>query len=34
MSGIKSICVYCASGPGTIPAFMDAARVFGRILAG
>src|SRR5271166_5514082 len=25
MSGIKSICVYCASGPGTVPAFMDAA---------
>src|ERR1700726_1840671 len=33
MNGIKSICVYCASGPGTIPAFMDAARSFGRILA-
>src|ERR1700716_4037994 len=33
MSGIKSICVYCASGPGNIPAFMDAARSFGRILA-
>ena len=34
MSGIKSVCVYCASGPGTVPAFMDAARNFGRILAG
>jgi len=34
MSGIKSICVYCASGPGNVPAFMDAARSFGRILAG
>jgi uncharacterized protein (TIGR00730 family) len=33
MSGIKSICVYCASGPGNIPAFMDAARSFGRVLA-
>src|ERR1700726_5271888 len=33
MNGIKSICVYCASGPGTIPAFMDAARSFGAILA-
>jgi len=33
MSGIKSICVYCASGPGNVPAFMDAARSFGRILA-
>jgi uncharacterized protein (TIGR00730 family) len=33
MSGIKSICVYCASGPGTVPDFMDAATSFGRILA-
>ena len=33
MSAIKSICVYCASGPGNVPAFMDAARSFGRILA-
>src|SRR5229473_695474 len=33
MSGIKSICVYCASGPGNIPAFMDAAKGFGRVLA-
>jgi uncharacterized protein (TIGR00730 family) len=33
MSGLKSICVYCASGPGTVPAFMDAARSFGQILA-
>src|ERR1700730_12763026 len=33
MSGIKSICVYCASGPGNVPAFMDAAQSFGRILA-
>ncbi|HEY2226934.1 MAG TPA: TIGR00730 family Rossman fold protein [Xanthobacteraceae bacterium] len=30
---IKSICVYCGSGPGTNPAFMEAARRFGRILA-
>jgi uncharacterized protein (TIGR00730 family) len=30
---IKSICVYCGSGPGTNPAFMEAARQFGRILA-
>src|SRR5204862_7760420 len=34
MSTIKSICVYCASGPGNNPAFMDAAKTFGRILAG
>jgi uncharacterized protein (TIGR00730 family) len=33
MSRIKSICVYCASGPGTNPAFVDSARRFGRILA-
>jgi uncharacterized protein (TIGR00730 family) len=33
MSRIKSICVYCASGPGTNPAFVDAARRFGQILA-
>jgi uncharacterized protein (TIGR00730 family) len=34
MSEIRSICVYCASGPGTNPHFVDAARSFGRILAG
>src|SRR5919201_4883707 len=33
MSRINSICVYCASGPGTSPAFVAAARSFGRILA-
>jgi uncharacterized protein (TIGR00730 family) len=33
MSTIKSICVYCASGPGNNPAFADAAKRFGRILA-
>lgn len=33
MSRIKSICVFCASGPGTSPAFVAAARGFGRILA-
>jgi len=33
MSGIKSICVYCASGSGTNPAFVAAATAFGRILA-
>src|SRR3954454_11698818 len=33
MSEIKSICVYCASGPGTNPHFVEAARDFGRILA-
>src|SRR5438128_6509201 len=33
MSTIESICVYCASGPGNNPVFMDAARKLGRILA-
>jgi uncharacterized protein (TIGR00730 family) len=33
MSTIKSICVYCASGPGNDPAFVAAAKSFGRILA-
>src|SRR6266849_1212109 len=33
MSGIKSICVYCAAGPGKVAAFMDAASSFGRALA-
>jgi uncharacterized protein (TIGR00730 family) len=33
MSGIKAICVYCGSGPGTNPAFVEATRQFGRILA-
>src|SRR5436190_18101916 len=34
MSEIRSICVYCASGPGTNPHFVDAARSLRRILAG
>ena len=34
MSGIKAVCVYCGSGPGTDPAFLDAARRFGAIMAG
>jgi uncharacterized protein (TIGR00730 family) len=33
MNEIKSICVYCGSGPGSNPAFVAAAREFGRILA-
>jgi uncharacterized protein (TIGR00730 family) len=33
MSTIKSICVYCASGPGNNPAFVKAAADFGKILA-
>jgi uncharacterized protein (TIGR00730 family) len=33
MSTIRTICVYCGSGPGSDPAFVAAARAFGRILA-
>jgi len=33
MSTIKAICVYCGSGPGANPEFVEAARSFGRILA-
>jgi uncharacterized protein (TIGR00730 family) len=32
MSTIRTVCVYCGSGPGTDPAFMEAARKFGEIL--
>jgi uncharacterized protein (TIGR00730 family) len=32
MSTIRSVCTYCGSGPGTDPAFLDAAREFGAIL--
>jgi uncharacterized protein (TIGR00730 family) len=32
-SKIRKICVYCGSGPGTDPAFVRAARDFGKILA-
>jgi uncharacterized protein (TIGR00730 family) len=33
MSTIRTVCVYCGSGPGTDPAFMEAARRFGQLLA-
>jgi uncharacterized protein (TIGR00730 family) len=33
LSKIRKICVYCGSGPGTDPAFVQAARDFGAILA-
>jgi uncharacterized protein (TIGR00730 family) len=33
MSKIRKICVYCGSSPGTDPAFVQAARDFGKILA-
>jgi uncharacterized protein (TIGR00730 family) len=34
MSKINALCVYCGSSPGTDPAFTDATRAFGKILAG
>ncbi len=33
LSKIRRICVYCGSSPGTRPAFVAAARDFGKILA-
>ncbi len=33
MSKIGKICVYCGSGPGTDPAFVEAAMSFGKVLA-
>lgn len=33
MSTIRNVCVYCGSGPGADPAFLQAAREFGAILA-
>src|SRR4029077_13719302 len=33
MSKIKTVCVYCGSGPGTNPHFVDAAIAFGKALA-
>ena len=33
MSTIKAVCVYCGSGPGTNPRFVETARALGRILA-
>ena len=32
MAEIRSICVYCGSGPGTDPDFVEAAREFGKVL--
>jgi uncharacterized protein (TIGR00730 family) len=32
-SKIAKICVYCGSGPGTDPAFVEAAKAFGKVLA-
>ena len=33
MTGISSICVYCGSGPGNDPVYMEAAASLGRSLA-
>src|SRR3954469_14040142 len=33
MTVIRTICVYCGSGPGADPAFAEAATRFGQILA-
>src|SRR5690349_9631756 len=33
MSTIRTVCVYCGSGPGADPAFIAAARSFGELLA-
>jgi uncharacterized protein (TIGR00730 family) len=34
MTTIKTVCVYCGSGPGTNPRFVEAAIDFGKTLAG
>jgi uncharacterized protein (TIGR00730 family) len=34
MSQIRKVCVYCGSGDGTRPAFVESARAFGKLLAG
>jgi uncharacterized protein (TIGR00730 family) len=33
MTDIKTVCVYCGSGPGTKPQFVEAAHAFGKALA-
>jgi uncharacterized protein (TIGR00730 family) len=33
MNTIRAVCVYCGSGPGSDPLFVDSAREFGAILA-
>ena len=33
MTDIKTVCVYCGSGPGTNPYFVEAAKAFGKTLA-
>jgi uncharacterized protein (TIGR00730 family) len=33
MNSIRSVCVYCGSGPGANPRFVEAAKGFGKLLA-
>jgi uncharacterized protein (TIGR00730 family) len=33
MNKIKTVCVYCGSGPGTNPHFVEAASALGKALA-
>jgi uncharacterized protein (TIGR00730 family) len=33
MTSIRTICVYCGSGSGNDPAFVESARIFGKIMA-
>jgi len=33
MNQIKTVCVYCGSGPGTNPRFVEAAQALGKIFA-
>src|SRR5471032_1280002 len=33
MNKIKTVCVYCGSGPGTNPRFVEAANALGKVLA-
>ena len=33
MSVIKTVCVYCGSGPGINPRFIEGAKAFGKVLA-
>jgi hypothetical protein len=33
LPGIRTVCVYCGSGPGTNPSFIEAAKAFGKTLA-
>jgi uncharacterized protein (TIGR00730 family) len=33
MNTIRTVCVYCGSGPGTNPRFMEAARALGKVFA-